>query len=190
MKKSRSQAYQDLFALEVCKNKTYIEIGAHYPDKLSNTLLLEQNNFTGFGIELDTKYQKRWNKCSRKNKVYWDNALTFNYSQAAQESNLTKNIGYLSCDIEPPSNTFAALQRIIEQGFEFECITFEHDEYQFPGTNYNTLAKDFLKKHNYKVAVVNVYESSPKRHFETWFVHNSIEFETVDFDKWKENFNV
>lgn len=186
--KRRSQAYQDLFALEVCKNKTYIEIGAHYPDKRNNTFLLEENGFRGFSVELDRRYEKRWKKSSRQNKVYWNNAITFNYSQAAEENNLTKNIGYLSCDIEPPENTFSALRKVIEEGFVFECITFEHDEYNFPGTDYNTLAKDFLKKYNYKVAVANVYESLPERHFETWFVHNSIDFETVNFSDWKENF--
>lgn len=184
-----SQAYQDLFALQVCSNKTYIEIGANCPIKRSNTYFLEtDHNFRGFGVEFDKKWEKRWRKSSRNNKVYWDDAITFNYSAAAEETNLTKNIGYLSCDIEPPSNTFAALKKVINEGFVFECITFEHDEYNFTETDFNKQATEYLKKHGYKVAVKNVYFKKPEQHFETWYVHDSIDFKTIDFSEWKKSY--
>lgn len=184
--KQGSQAYQDRFALQVCKNKTYIEIGANCPVRRSNTYFLEEeHNFKGFSIEFDTLWEKRWRKSSRNNKVYWADAITFDYSNAAKENNLTKNIGYLSCDIEPPSNTFLALKKVISEGFVFECITFEHDEYNFPETDFNKQATEYLESHGYKVAVKNVYFNNPNQHFETWYVHNSVEFNETSFDIWK-----
>jgi hypothetical protein len=181
---SNSQSYQDIFALKTCTNKTYIEIGGNDPIKGNNSYLLEKNDFQGFSIEFDQKWQKRWHKSDRQNKIYWDDALTFDYTTAANENNLSKQIGYLSCDIEPPTNTFAALKKIIEQGFEFECITFEHDEYNFPNTNFNHLATEFLLANGYKIAVYNVYFNISSQHFETWYVRNNIEFKELDYSNW------
>jgi hypothetical protein len=186
--KSNSQSFQDIFALEICTNKTYIEIGANDPVKRNNSYFLEKNNFQGFSIEFDKKLQKRWHKSDRQNKIYWGDALTFDYAAAAIENNLPKQIGYLSCDIEPPPNTFAALTRIIEQGFEFECITFEHDAYNFPNTNYNQLATEFLLTNGYKVAVHDVYFKVPTQHFETWYVKNNVNFNFIKYYDWMQKF--
>ena len=75
-----------------------------------------------------------------KNTIIWSDALTLDYSQIASSIGLTKNIGYLSCDIEPPRNTFLALKKVIEEGFVFECITFEHDSYQSKD-NYDKISR-------------------------------------------------
>lgn len=186
--KQGSQSMQDRFALQVCKNKSYIEIGANSPTRMSNTFLLEEHQFLGFSIELDLAHKKKWDKSTRKNKVFWDNALTFNYSQAATKIGLTKNIGYLSCDIEPPHNTFLALKKVIEEGFTFECITFEHDAYQSTG-EYDKIARNYLQAAGYKVAVENVYVgNSPTDIFETWFVKDTVNFTQTDYESWKNNY--
>jgi hypothetical protein len=183
--KKGSQSMQDKFALQICKNKSYIEIGANLPTRLNNSFLLEENGFLGFSVELDTTHKKKWDKSSRKNKVFWNNALTFNYSQAATEIGLTKNIGYLSCDIEPPHNTFLALKKVIEEGFIFECITFEHDVYQSTG-EYDKIAREYLEARGYKIAVENVYVGNEtEKVFETWFVRYNIEYNKITFEEWK-----
>ena len=97
---------------------------------------------------------------------------------------LDTKIGYLSCDIEPPKNTFAALKRVIEQGVEFECITFEHDWYNYQNTNFNQQATDFLTRHGYKVAVHDVYFKKPWLPYETWFVRQDNNFTPVNFQQW------
>lgn len=181
---SNSQSFQDLFALQVCTKKTYIEIGANRPIKRNNTYLLENNEYTGYSIEFNTKWQRFWNKTQRKNKIYFADAITFDYLQANQENNLTNKIGYLSCDIEPVTNTFSALKRVINQGIEFECITFEHDIYQ-SDIDLRENVNSFLSNNGYKIAVNNVYlYPDSDKIFETWYVHSSIEFKECNFSDW------
>jgi len=158
--KSEAQAGQDLFALEVCKNKTYIEIGGSHPRRINNTFNLDSNHgWNGFSIELNDKWNNAWDTSSRNNPCYFKNALTFDYLAAIREQGMNTKVGYLSCDIEPPNNTYAALQRVINQGVEFECITFEHDWF---------CKKSWLP-------------------YETWYVREDIVFEELDFQQWRAN---
>lgn len=190
--KNRSQAYQEYFAKQVCGlNGTYIEVGANHPKNLSNTYNLECfYDWKGFSIEYDKTFYKNWNKAKeRKNKIFWDNALTFDYLKAVNILGLGSHINYLSCDIEPPSNTFKALTRIIDQGITFDCITFEHDLYQ-SDLDYNKIVTEYLLDKNYKVAVTDVYFMTPDQPFETWFVSKDIEFEQTTFENWKEDLKI
>jgi hypothetical protein len=126
----------------------------------------------------------------RKNKIFWESALDFDHAAAVKSVELSTRIGYLSCDIEPPANTFAALQRVIEQGIHFDCITFEHDNYvqkKRGDLDYDIVAREYLLSKGYKVAVTDVYCKSPEFLFETWFVHNDIDFQTTTFDQWKKS---
>lgn len=188
MLKSNSQSLQDIFALSICgQDSTYIEIGANRPKKNSNSYILETlYNWKGFSLELDSTFENWWKDCpERKNKIYWDNALTFDYRKALEENKLPNEIGYLSCDIEPPYNTFSALQTVINQGISFKCITFEHDLYQYTEKDFNQISKEYLCSCGYKVAVTDVYWKRPSNHFETWFVREDINFESTTFEKWK-----
>jgi len=198
MNQSNSQLLQDIFALKTAKNKSYIEIGAAGPIKINNTYLLEQSSFRGFSIEWkDTKVEQWLNPSIRTNKIYCADAINFDYVQGIKENNLPDRIGYLSCDIEPPSNTFAALKRVIEQGITFDCITFEHDKYQ-SDIDYDPIVTEYLLSKGYKVAVKDVYrlrkyrpEGSKKKihrkcFMETWFIHNSIDFQERTYDEWLE----
>lgn len=184
------QACQDLFALEIIgKNGTYIEIGACSPKITSNSYTLEvYNNWRGISIEIDKYRMHEWDQHKeRKNKIYWENALYFNYSNALLENNIPLHVNYVSCDIEPPNNTFLALQRVIEQGITFDCLTFEHDLYTSPIPDYNIIATEYLHSKGYKPAVINVYDITNKNsenHFETWYVKNTIDYPTIDFKNW------
>lgn len=195
----RSQLKQDVFAFSVAKNKSYIEIGAWHPEKYSNTYELEVNGWNGFSLEIAESKKPFWDNCQeRKNTVYWTDALQFDYQNALAENNLSNRVGYLSCDIEPPENTFAALKRVIEQGIIFDCITFEHDKYQ-SDINYDPIVTNYLKEHGYKVAVSDVYRfrkyrvSGQKRKnqkkciMETWFVNEDIPYTTIDYTEWLDN---
>lgn len=186
--KSEAQAAQDLFALEVCTKKTYIEIGGNHPRRINNTFNLDFNHgWKGFSVELIEKWSGAWSKSDRNNPCYFKDAITFDYLAALKEQGMYTKIGYLSCDIEPPNNTFAALQRVIGQGIEFECITFEHDWYNFPETTFNEQATEFLKKHGYKVAVRDVFCKKSWLPYETWYVREDIVFEEIDFQQWRLN---
>ena len=192
-----SQLFQDIFAISTAKNKTYIEIGAWKPEKYSNTYLLELNGWKGFSLELDKISKKPlWdNHTKRKNNIYWEDAITFDYIKALNENNMPNHIGYLSVDIEPPENTFAALQKVLEQGITVDCITFEHDKY-YADVDYDPIVTEYLKNKGYSVAVKDVYRHrkyriegqknkiSKKCFMETWFVHNSLKSSEQTYDGW------
>ena len=182
----RSQCWQDLFVYNICgTGGTYIEIGGSWPIKNSNTYGLEKfAYYKGFSIELDKEtYFDSW-LSSRKNKIYWDNALTFNYKEATKENNMPMHINYLSCDIEPPSNTFNALKKVISDGLTFDVITFEHEKFK-SDQDYNKLATELLNDNGYKVAVSDVWHKETSRIFETWYVKKTINFKEKTFDSWK-----
>jgi len=80
---------------------------------------------------------------------------------------------------------------VIEQGIEFDCITFEHDKGN-PGfahllkDNYEQQAIDFLAQHGYRPVVLDVYAGkNTEWFFETWFVKNDIEYPSMKFEDWK-----
>lgn len=188
-----SQAYQDLFAQQINKkvngNKTYIEIGANYPVKRSNTYNLEVNDkWTGLSVELNERYKQAWDKSTeRSNSIRWCDAISLNYIDAIKQLNLPTHITYLSCDIEPVENTFKALQAVIGQGIKFDCITFEHDYYRSE-TDYREVVDNYLHSAGYKIAVHNVYfNDDPNLLFETWYVNQDINFDVIEFKDWKNN---
>lgn len=189
-----SQAGQDLFAEELFgESGVYIDVGSGEPAKFSNTYMLEtKKNWKGFGVDIGSfnpvkaqELKNLWTKYpERKNKVYWEDAVTFNYKKALNEHNLSLNIDYLSCDIDPQEKTFYALKKVIFDGVRPNLITFETDLYR-EKNDYSLLAYDFLKPYGYKYAVKNVYSNlNKKKIFETWFVKNSIKFETIEYKDW------
>lgn len=185
--KKCSQARQDHFAFNTTGTAgTYIEIGANRPLKGSNTYNLEVvAGWKGFSVELNSKYKKDWDICvERNNPVYWEDAITFDYEKTLISNSLPKHINYLSCDIEPPVNTFSALKRVIDQGINFDFISFEHDRYQ-SDEDFHTIANNFLSGYGYKIAVYDVYlKNNPSNVFETWFIKNTINLDTVSYSEW------
>jgi hypothetical protein len=196
--KRASQAYQEFFAYSIGgDNGTYIEIGAYRPRHRSNSYSLEVDyGWKGFSLELNQKHKPAWEACiERKNPILWEDAIKFNYRRQLKHQKLPNRINYLSCDIEPPNNTFAALKQVIEQGIDFDCITYEHDisnlkMKKYTKEDYNIIATEYLLSKGYKVAVYNVYCNDPNYHFETWFVKNDIDFEPISFDEWKKETGV
>lgn len=193
-----SQAGQDLFAYELFGlNGTYIDIGAGDPIRGNNCYLLETNyNWRGFSVDFGDsnedirQYLKsRWLKHhERKNMIYWSDATSFNYMQGINENNLDKNIDFLSCDIDPQEKTLMALKKVILDGIKPKLICFETDFYR-EKKDYSSLAYNFLEPYNYKIGVKNVYSNLKKNKiFETWFLRNDVDFQTIDYSTWVKKF--
>ena len=129
--------------------------------------------------------KKLWDNCKeRANKIYWADALTFNYKNALDENNINYEIDFLSCDIDPQENTFLALKKLINDGVRPKYIAFETDFYR-EKINYSNLAYEFLRPYGYKIGVKNVYSNLKKNKiFETWFISENINFDTIDYSKW------
>lgn len=193
-----SQAGQDLFAYELFGlNGTYIDIGAGDPIRGNNCYLLETNyNWRGFSVDfgdfnedIRQNLKSRWLKHpERKNMIYWSDAITFNYMQGINENNLDKNIDFLSCDIDPQEKTLMALKKVILDGIKPKLICFETDFYR-EKKDYSLLAYNFLEPYNYKIGVKNVYSNLKKNKiFETWFLRNDVDFQTIDYSTWVKKF--
>lgn len=195
--KSRSQAMQDIFVYNVLgERSTYIEIGAYKPVHKNNTYVLDANlQYRGFSVELNQRWQQAWQACTeRQNPIYWADALTFDYATQCEDLGLGRHLGYLSCDIEPPTNTLAALKRVISQGLSFDCITFEHDKANpefadLLDQNIEQQATEFLAQHGYQVAVRDVWAGKNQQWlFETWYVSDKIDWPTLDFTEWRNQY--
>ena len=188
---AHSQAGQDLFALELFgKNGTYIDIGSGNPVSGNNSYLLEvKNNWLGFCIDYDVSQKVNWkNSNERINKIYWDDATLFDYKKALIENKLPINIDFLSCDIEPQDKTFLALKKVFTDGLRPKAIAFETDYYR-EKIDYSSKADLFLKPYGYQIAVKNVYSNLKKKKiFETWFVHNSLNFKAIEYKDWIKKF--
>ena len=185
-----SEAGQDIFALNLIgKNGTYLEVGGFKPKLDSNTYILEtQNNWRGITIEFKKELQSLWSSCKeRKSRIYFEDALKFDYKTALEENNLPLHLNYLSCDIDPRDKTFEALKKILKEGLSFDFISFEHDDYT-SDESYHKLASEYLIPKGYKIAVNNIYPKNKKNKiFETWFVNSKINFEPIEFSEWKSN---
>ena len=186
-----SQSGQDQFAYNVSGSDAYyLEIGAHHPLINSNTYNLETKcGWKGLSIEYDKSYERYWKACKeRKNEVIWDDAFNINYSSIIEQRKFPNKLNYLSCDIEPAENTYAILEKIINSNLSFDYISFEHDKYNI-GNKYEELSKQYLLGHNYKIAIKNVYSRNKKyKIYETWFVHNSVNFAEISYEKWKSKY--
>ena len=189
-----SQAGQDLFAYELFGlNGTYIDIGAGEPKQGNNCYMLEvKKKWRGFSVEFgDSNLKKveelrnRWTQYpERKNKIYWDDATTFDYKKGLIQNNLPNEIDFLSCDIDPQKSTFVALKKVLSDGVRPNYIAFETDFYR-EKIDYSNLALSFLTPFGYKIGVKNVFSNLKKNKiFETWYVKKELNFQTICYNDW------
>ena len=130
MGKNYSQIGQDRFVLWLFKKDyrgVFVDIGCSLPDKINNTLLLEENGWTGISLDI-VDYKKEWQ--IRKTSFLMEDALKCDYKQIFNQNNIPNIIDYLNLDIEGEGLRYLALKRIIESDYEFKVITIEHDAYR------------------------------------------------------------
>lgn len=180
IKKSYSQAGQDLFVLAALKGKmngTYLEIGSNDPISSSNTYLLESIfHWRGVSMDIDFESVTRFNK-RRTNIAELADAITIDYTKLLERSNLPINqIDYLSIDCDPAPNTYAALRNIPFDSTKFAVITYEHDGYLM-GDTWMDLSRQYLVSKGY-VLVVSKLAVTDTTYFEDWWVHPDL----VDMD--------
>jgi hypothetical protein len=165
-----SQAGQDLFVLSMLENKSagvYCEIGGAHPIESNNTFLLERHHgWRGVSVEFDESLAQVYNQ-TRSNVCIQADATTLDYAALFKAHNFPTQIDYLSVDIDPASNTFAALSRIPFDHYRFSVITYEHDSH-LSGPEFMTRSRDFLRDRGYQLVVQNVLCFG--RDFEDWWV--------------------
>ena len=164
--------WQDMFVLSILdgkENGTYLEIGAAEPYWLSNTVILEKEfGWKGISLELDHGKVDFFNR-ERTNPCFCGNALIVDYQNMINRSGLGSVIDYLSVDIEPPENTFAALKSIPHDKLKFRVITFEHDLYTGgEAPRVREESRKFLTDLGYHMVVNDV--AATNRSVEDWYV--------------------
>ena len=165
-----SQATQDIFVTKMLRGKEkgfYLEIGGGHPSESNNTFLLETRyEWSGLSLEHDQKLVDLYNS-TRGNKTLLVDATHFDYLNQLALMNAPKQIDYLSIDINPAENTYAALLKIPHDSYRFSVITYEHDRYQ-SGDEFMELSRSFLKSLGYQLVVSNLRTFG--KDFEDWWV--------------------
>ena len=181
-KKSNSQAHQESFVLNVLnekKNGYYVELGAGWPVKNSNTYLLETKyGWNGVSFENGKKRVKKYNQ-KRKNKTLLQDAITFDYLKYFYDNNFPKQIDYLQMDIHPAEDTLLALKNIPLDRYRFSVITYEHNGYQNKQNQIDS--QRILKQYGYKLVVEGLMLNDGVW-YEDWWVDPL----AVDYESYKE----
>lgn len=167
-----SHINQDMFVLSVLNGKTngtYLEIGANVPISGNNTYIMEKfYGWKGVSVEILQEFIFPF-QMNRKNPILCQDALTVDYEQLLKDCGIGPVVDYLSCDIEPPDNTFAALKKIPHDKIRFRVITFEHDHYNGgTGPAVRDESRQFLKDNGYTMIVGDVSFDGKK--IEDWWV--------------------
>ena len=165
-----SESDQDIFVLSMLnglRNGTYLELGAGWPEHISNTALLERNfGWSGISIDNLDEQKKLWEQAGRK--LTPVNALNVNFNELL--SGMPKVIDYLSVDSDPGSASLRILKRIPFNQYQFRIITFEHECY-VEGPEVKNASREFLISQGYQLAVSNLSHAGIAVDYEDWYVH-------------------
>ena len=166
-----AQSDQDIWVLSMLnglRNGTYLEIGAGWPEHISNTALLELN-FGWGGVSLDYQdvYPDMWYAAGRGSFVK-GNGQTVDFVKLL--SSMPPVIDYLSIDCDPGWVTFEILQRLPWHQYKFRLITFEHDCY-VEGPAIKHASRKFLLSHGYQLVANNISHIGDGMDYEDWWAH-------------------
>ena len=178
---SNSRENQDLFILSVLDKKkegTYLEIGSATPIIDNNTYLLESEfNWTGVSSDFNYAFINDFNV--RSNPFILADATELDYDLLISNYYKSTHIDYLQLDIDPPSNTFKALNKINFDKFSFSVITYEHDLYA--GGDYEREAsRKILESYGYTRVISDVMHNNLI--FEDWYINEKY----MPTDMWKQ----
>lgn len=143
-----SQIGQDKFVIDSLhgkRNGTFLDVGCHHFQNLSNTFFLEKElGWRGIGIDMNDNYRSGW-LTNRSSIFICQNALTVDYGALLKEHNMPDIIDYLTVDLEPPSVTLQGLYKVFESGYSFNVITFETDAHRIDLPSIKEESRSFLK---------------------------------------------
>jgi hypothetical protein len=165
------QSDQDIWVLSMLDglNKgTYLEIGAGWPEHISNTALLElQFGWHGVSLDYQDVYPEMWASVGRKSFVK-GNGQTVDFDQLL--SNMPLTIDYFSIDCDPGWVTFEILQRVPFDQYKFRLITFEHDCHA-EGPAIKDASRKFLWSLGYELVANNISHMGIACDYEDWWAH-------------------
>ena len=179
--KHYSQAYQDLFAIQMTKQKRngyFIELGAHHPITCNNTFLLENDyQWRGLMVEYNTSFEALYQQHRPLSIYQVKDATQVDYHTLFQLNNYPKDLDYLQIDLDVDNrstlNALELLDNTVFDDYRFATVTFEHDFYV--GDYYQTRAQSraIFQKRGYRLLFpdVLVNYAGGWNAFEDWYVH-------------------
>jgi hypothetical protein len=182
---SNSQAHQESFVLNVLNEKRngfYLELGAGWAIKNSNTYILESEyDWSGLSFEIDKKRAEKYNEI-RLNKTICDDAISFDYLNYFKQNGVPTQIDYLQMDIHPAEDTLKALKALPLDQYRFSVITYEHNGYA------NKINKDesqkILKDFGYQLVAEDLTYLTIA--YEDWWIDPTV----VDYNSYKDFISV
>ncbi|MFH1738215.1 MAG: hypothetical protein ABIH23_04350, partial [bacterium] len=111
------------------------------------------------------------------------------YDKIFADFMIPERIDYLSLDIEPNTNTFACLGKLLLLKNRFSVITFETDKYANDnGENSSCVvdeSRSLLEQHQYKIVAGNISAFDDDLHpFEDWYLDGQY-FDDKTIEKFK-----
>jgi len=141
---------------------TFLDVGCREPKFLNNTLLLEENGWTGVSIDIND-YSNQWEE--RNTLFIQADALKFDYKELSWMPTV---IDYLSLDIEGEGLRYNALLKIIVDGLSFRVITIEHDAYCGYDLTERRPQRELLNRMGYTLIKPDVKNDGFE--FEDWWI--------------------
>jgi len=173
-----SAACQDMFALMMLNGKRdgfFLEIGAqHAVSGGNNTYLLEKEfGWNGISVDRTEDSLSSFKEHRRKANFILSDALEIDYAQAFRSVGCSRQIDYLSLDIEPAEQTLACLKKLPLDNYRFSVITYETDFYNQPNglahaERIKEESREIFLSHGYELIVGDLAD------FEDWYVDPSI----------------
>jgi len=171
IKHNYGQSDQDIFVLSLLdglENGTYLELGAGWPEHISNTALLEREfNWSGLSLDNLDEQKSVWQQANRT--LSFVNALTVNFSELL--NSMPKVIDYLSVDCDDVS--LDIVKRLPLDLYKFKVITFEHDCY-VNGPKLKHDSREFLAGHGYQLIVDNISHIGHSVDYEDWWCYPNL----------------
>jgi hypothetical protein len=176
-----SQAYQDVFVINILKNKKngyFLEIGSNDPIKHNNTYLLEKSyNWKGLMVEYDKSFENSYINHRKKSLYALKDATKVDYLDIFKRYEFPKNIDYLQIDLDVDNrstlDTLLLLNSTIFDEYKFATITFEHDIYRGNFFDTREISRKIFTERGYVLVFpdVKVWWLNDNNPFEDWYVH-------------------
>jgi len=172
--KTYSKEQQDIFAKCLIGNSGFfLDIGCRTPVEENNTKLLEECGWRGLMFDTDETFIK---KCQNQRfaKSFCIDATSCAFIDILKNEKCPQIIDYISLDIDEAS--IPCLKKILENGYQFKCMTFEHTwDLKDPVNNNSILeSRNILKTYGYialyEDVVLNHGEHAGKP-FEDWWIN-------------------
>lgn len=164
---SYSQIGQDIFVLKLLgPSGFFLDFGCGDGNSFpcgNNTLLLEQNGWSGLSFDIDQNSINAFDKTRKTKAVCVD--LTKNLKSILQENNCPKVIDYFSFDVDEATD--AVLDSFPFGEYTFKFISFEHNLYLPQYRGLKERSQEIFFKHGYKLLIDNVCFNG--RPVEDWY---------------------